>query len=387
MLPGNGANGMTPLFCYGTLRHPPLLEIVLGRPLDGLHVSEAILPDHAVCQVKGQSFPMIVPENGAQAAGLLVRDLTASDIARLEFYESGFERNLNPVQVTPEAGTPESAQVFFADASLWSPGDPWSLQDWVNEWAALSCRAATEVMDYFGVKSDADLARLFPMITARAAASLNAVAGRRPTSPSGMSCDNIKVVDHIRAYTDFFAMDEYNLSFDRFDGSSSAVVKRSVFLGGDAAIVLPYDPVRDRVLLVEQMRMGPFGRGDPDVWQLEPIAGRLDAGEAPEDTARREALEEAGVTLGRIETVAECYPSPGSSSEFFYIYVGLADLHDGLAATGGLVSEHEDIRSHLIDFDRLMEMTESFAVKNAPLALAALWLARHRDRLRKSGAE
>ena len=76
----------------------------------------------------------------------------------------------------------------------------------------------------------------------------------------------------------------------------------------------------------------------------------------------------------------------GSSSEFFYIYVGLADLHDGLEGTGGLASEHEDIRCHLLSFDKLMEMTESFAVRNAPLALAALWLARHRDRLRKLGA-
>ncbi len=362
----------------------PLLEIVLGRSIAGLVAATARLENHAVYWAKDQSFPMISPELGASAVGLLMHGMSDTDMARMAFFMSGFDYDLRPVSVVSETGETTQAQVFFPKSALGVPGARWSLADWEREFGALYREAATEVMSYFGTKTDKEIVAMFPMIEARATSRLNARASQRPRSPSGMGDGNVRVSQHRHAYADFFALDEYQLSFDRFDGTPSESVKRAVFLGGDAAIVLPYDPVRDRVLLVEQFRMGPLGRGDPDLWQLEPIAGRLDAGETPEETARREAVEEAGLTLGRIEAVAECYPSPGSSSEFFYIYVGLADLPDTLSGTGGLSSEAEDIRSHLIEFDVLMNMTETFAIKNAPLALATLWLARHRDRLRAS---
>ena len=79
----------------------------------------------------------------------------------------------------------------------------------------------------------------------------------------------------------FFAMDEMDLSFKRFDGSNSPIVTRAAFKSADAAIVLPYDPVRDRVLLVEQFRVGPYLRGASDCWSMEPIAGLIDAFETP----------------------------------------------------------------------------------------------------------
>ncbi|MEM6579286.1 MAG: glutamine-hydrolyzing GMP synthase [Pseudomonadota bacterium] len=77
----------------------------------------------------------------------------------------------------------------------------------------------------------------------------------------------------------YFLTRHYALRHTLFDGGQSAEVQREVFVATDAAIVLLYDPKRDRVLLVEQFRMGPFGRGDPSPWVLEPVAGRVDAGE------------------------------------------------------------------------------------------------------------
>ena len=59
-------------------------------------------------------------------------------------------------------------------------------------------------------------------------------------------------------YKGFFSVKEYDLSFTKFDGSKSDVVTRSALISFDAVIVLPYDPVHDRVLLVEQFRAGPF---------------------------------------------------------------------------------------------------------------------------------
>jgi nudix-type nucleoside diphosphatase (YffH/AdpP family) len=145
---------------------------------------------------------------------------------------------------------------------------------------------------------------------------------------------------------------------------------------------LPYDPVRDRVLLVEQFRAGPMARGDAQAWQLEPIAGRVDPSETPEMAARREAEEEAGLHLTRLEEVARYYPSPGAVSEFLYSYVAVTDLPDGVAGVFGLAEEAEDIRGHLITLDHLLALVATGEVQNAPLILTALWLQRERPRLR-----
>lgn len=184
------------------------------------------------------------------------------------------------------------------------------------------------------------------------------------------------------SHAGFFALDLWHLRHRRFDGAMSAPLVREVFVAGDAVTVLPYDPVRDRVLLIEQMRMGPLGRGDPLPWQLEAIAGRIDPGETPEDAARREAVEEAGLVLGRLETVAEYYPTPGAVTEYLYSYVGICDLPDGVAGVFGAAEEAEDIKGHLLSFDRLVEVMSSGEIGNAPLLLTVLWLQRERARLR-----
>lgn len=184
------------------------------------------------------------------------------------------------------------------------------------------------------------------------------------------------------AYSGFFGLTLWRLRHRRFDGGMSPWLAREVFVAGDAVTVLPYDPLRDRVLLVEQMRMGPLGRGDPLPWQLEAIAGRIDPGETPEAAARREAVEEAGLVLGRLEKVAEYYPTPGAVTEYLYSYVGLCNLPDGVAGLFGAAEEAEDIKGHLLPFDRVLEVMASGEIGNAPLLLTLLWLQRERARLR-----
>jgi nudix-type nucleoside diphosphatase (YffH/AdpP family) len=147
--------------------------------------------------------------------------------------------------------------------------------------------------------------------------------------------------------------------------------------------VLPYDPVRDRVLLIEQFRAGPYARGDAQPWMLEPIAGRIDGGETPEQSARREAVEESGLTLKDLHLVAQYYPTPGAKSEYLFGYIATADLPDGSAGIGGLEAEGEDIRSHVIPFARAMELVASGEINVGPLILLLLYLERMRDGLRR----
>ncbi|HHX90774.1 MAG TPA: NUDIX domain-containing protein [Paracoccus sp.] len=196
--------------------------------------------------------------------------------------------------------------------------------------------------------------------------------------------DDLEIIARTTPYAYFFGVEEADLRFRRFNGSFSDKVRRAGFVMADAVTVLPYDPARDRVLVVEQFRFGPFARGDLNAWTLEPIAGRIDPGESPEQALRREAGEEAGLNLGALHPVGSYYPSPGAVSEYLYSYVGMAALGPEAGGVRGLESEAEDIRAHVIAFAHLMELVDSGEVQNGPLLISAHWLARHRDRLRNA---
>lgn len=374
---------MTALFFYGTLRHLPLLETVIGRPLEGVDLSEAALPDYVIHWADGQAFPLILPQAGGQAVGLLGKGFSDEDVARLDYYERVFGYDLKWVEVTGPDG-PQTVQMFWPPETTYAAGPAFVLSDWAAKWGAVNCRAAEEVMGYRGQKTPEDLGAIYGMIHARAASYVLAQTEDTVLGPSGRARADVEILATSNPYANFFALSEMRLRYRRFDGEMSPVLNRAAFLGTDAALVLPYDAGRDRVLLIEQFRMGPLARGDKGPWQLEPIAGRVDPGETPENCARREAIEEAGLTLDRLEEIHLGYPSPGCVSEFFHIYLGLVDLPDGAAKVAGAAGEHEDIKGHLMPLDQALEMLDAGQVRVTPLALALHWLARNRDRLRNA---
>ena len=184
-------------------------------------------------------------------------------------------------------------------------------------------------------------------------------------------------------YKGFFSVEEHDLTYQKFNKEQSNVVTRSTLVSSDAVIVLPYDPINDRILLIEQFRAGPYVKGDENPWVLEPIAGLIDEGETPESAGIREAQEEALLEIKRLELVARSYPSPGISTEFFHQYIGIVELLDSSDLIAGLSSENEDIRSHIFEYEQFFEMIESGKVNVGPLILLGLWLSKNRTRLRK----
>lgn len=367
------------MFFYGTLCHLPLLHTVLGR--QDVAVQGASLAGHAARWAEGRPHPMLVPDPSGVTRGLLVRGLSAADVARLNYYEDGFAFTTLMLTVDT-AGGPAPAQVYLHRPGQWQAGAPWDLAEWQAGLGEMVTATAGDVMSLYGQAPAAQvLARYGAMLVrgaARARARVTAPTKTRRVAAQG----DVQITRRTQPYANFFAVEEYDLRFRRFDGALSQEINRAAFVSADAVTVLPYDPLRDRVLLIEQFRMGPFARGDAQPWLLEPIAGRIDPGETPQDAARREAVEEAGLRLDDLIEVARYYPSPAVKTEYLYSYIALCDLPDGVAGVFGAEAESEDIRGHLMPFDQLMALVASGEVAVGPLLLTALWLERERPRLR-----
>lgn len=207
-------------------------------------------------------------------------------------------------------------------------------------------------------------------------------SGDRPLSLLRPRFGNTDVerLETLRLHQGFFRLEERTLRHRLFQGGWSPAITREVHVRRDAVGVLPYDVERDRVVLVEQLRAGALD--DPQgPWKLEPVAGLVEAGEAPAEVARREALEEAGCTLDELIELHTYYPSPGACDERVTLYLGLTDSR-GLGGVHGLDSEHEDIQVHVLPFGEAWELLEAGRLDNAMCLIAFHWLARERAALR-----
>ena len=364
------------VFLFGTLLDADLFRIVAGVPLS---LTPAVLPEARVCLVQGEAFPILVPAPGEAAAGGVV-SVDGRVLERLDFYELGFGYELQTRQVVID-GVPGEALVYVPTDETWQAGDVWSLAEWQAAHGALTRVAAAEFMGLMGTHTPEAAARAFPQIRMRAASRLRAEETPSPALQPDLS-DRVTLPQETRRpYTDYFSVREDWVSFPTFDGRMSPVVKRASFLSGDAVTVLPYDPKLDAVLAVRQFRHGAMVRGDPNPWTLEPAAGRIDPGEAPEETARRELFEETGVEARDLHFAGRYYPSPGAYSEFLYSYVATADLSGRDKGVSGLADEAEDIMAHVIPFDEAMAMVESGAANTGPLIISLGWIAMHRSDL------
>jgi ADP-ribose pyrophosphatase len=367
-------------FFYGTLCHRPLLESVLVHTV---HMVAARLPGYQAFWAKGQAYPVLV-EGGDGAVGVYVPGLSDADVARLAFYENGFDYRTRDLAVETAGGELSTAEVFLPGGMSELSDLPWRLEDWVKVWGETAVATAEDFMAHFGKSDPAAVRRRYGQMLVRGSSRVRASRLREGSQSlrreyRGGDVDRLALM---HPYSGYFAVEEYDLRFRRFDGTMSEVLNRAVFISGDAAVILPYDPVRDRVMVIEQFRAGPYARGDANPWLIEAVAGRIDGGETPEAAARREAQEEAGLELRDLLVGPSYYPSPAAKAEYIYSFIGIADLPESAAGIGGLDVEAEDIRSHVIPYERLTELMASGEVDNAPLMILVQWLERIRPELR-----
>ena len=199
--------------------------------------------------------------------------------------------------------------------------------------------------------------------------------------------DDVELLEEGTAYRGFFQIRTLKFRHRLYRGGWSDTVSRELFMRHDAVGVLLYDPQRDAVALIEQIRVGVLGsevaaRENRTPWMLELVAGLIDKDETPQQVGERESLEEAGATVDALEPIAQYYSSPGGSNEYFYLFAGRADLSN-VEGIYGLDHENEDIRAFVIPVAELWGMLERGELLNAHTLIAVQWLRLHHARLRE----
>lgn len=196
-----------------------------------------------------------------------------------------------------------------------------------------------------------------------------------PTHP------DVQIESEQTAWSGRFSIDVVKFRQRRFDGAMSATRTWELFRRGRAAAVLPYDPVTDQVVLIEQFRLPALAAGMAPV-MVEVPAGLCDGDEDPAQTAAREVTEETGLHVRDLELVCDILLTPGGSDERCTLFVGRTDAPAGPVGNAGLASENEDIRVRLNDAQTVIAAAVRGEYPNSVTAIALLWLAAQRESLR-----
>lgn len=192
---------------------------------------------------------------------------------------------------------------------------------------------------------------------------------------------DVRVLEDVAAFSGHFSVRRLTLQHRCFGGGWSEPLVREVFNRGDAVGVLPYDPVTDSVVLVEQFRAGAI-RGQDSPWMLELVAGVVEAGESDAQVARRETREEAACEVLELAPIATFQPSPGACSEQVRLFCGRVDS----AAAGGIhgrPDEGEDILVHTFSRAAALQLVADDRIPNGHTLIALQWLAMHGETLRE----
>lgn len=214
-----------------------------------------------------------------------------------------------------------------------------------------------------------------------------------PAPPSQIIADPRDVPDHPtaeilsseRVYSNFVKVDTYTVRVQNFDASWTPPYTRDILsagASGTAAAILPYDPVNDTVILIEQFRLPALVRQRKSAWTLESVAGMIEIGDSANNTAIRETLEESGHDVQALEKVGEFLSSPGAFTEVMHCYI--ARITAGPSGTmHGLSEEHENIKVHVLPLSEAIALADRGVIEDMKTSFLLNWLARHHKELRQ----
>lgn len=159
----------------------------------------------------------------------------------------------------------------------------------------------------------------------------------------------IRIIEENRISDGYLKIDEALVSQKEKDGTYKNYIRYRIDRP-DAVVVLLYNPQKDIVVLVRQFRYPVVEEilrvgGNLQTGVIEAVAGKIDPGEKPKETALREVREEVGYNIKEKDLIplSRGYSSPGYSSEIIYNFAAIVTDKDKVSKGGGKEDEFEDI--------------------------------------------
>lgn len=186
---------------------------------------------------------------------------------------------------------------------------------------------------------------------------------------------DVRILNIATCYQGFCCVERYTLQTRNFDGTWSAPYTREIVTRRQAAAALPYDPILNKVVLIEQFRAGALEFFPDAAWLLEVVAGLKDKAhdESFEELIKREMQEEANLEILALLPIYDYLVSPGVLTERVKLYCAKVDATKA-PRFSGLAYENEDIRVHVMSVEEAFAAVRSGRINNSAAIISLQWL-------------
>jgi ADP-ribose pyrophosphatase len=186
-----------------------------------------------------------------------------------------------------------------------------------------------------------------------------------------MSKIELKLSSETRVFDEYFKIDAVEVAEFK-NGIFQDSYNRFKLTRADAVTVLLFNQDTNCFTLVKQFRF-PIAHHEKENI-LEAIAGKIDAGETPQQAAVREVYEEVGykITEQHLGKPIEFYASPGYSTEKIYVFLAVVKNSDkDQNAGGGVQGEHENIEIVEVTFSDFLSKIDTNEIKDSKTIIAS----------------
>ena len=191
----------------------------------------------------------------------------------------------------------------------------------------------------------------------------------------------VQILKKKLVYNGYFKIFHYQLRHTLYDGKWGNKIAREVFERGNAAAVILYDPKRDKLVLIEQFRIGAQA-AKLNPWVIEIVAGKIEKGESGKEVVKRESLEESGCKPSKLIHITDFQPSGGGASEIVSLFCGKVDSKN-VGGIYGIKEEGEDIKVVVKSLGDALKMVDRGIIANSASIIGIQWLTLNKKKIRK----
>lgn len=192
---------------------------------------------------------------------------------------------------------------------------------------------------------------------------------------------DVEMLSEETIYKGHFHLKKIVFRHKLFKGGFSGDVVRELMVKGEAAALIAYDPKLDKVVLVEQFRIGALDpQSERSPWLIEFVAGMIEEGQTAAEVAVREAEEEAGLIVANVEHALSVWNSPGGTSERLHIFLGLIDSTQVNGGIYGLEEENEEMLVHIVPREQAYQWVQEGKIDNVITVIGLQWLELNRHK-------